>query len=54
MILKCTCKHTAQDRLYGTDKRVHNEMKESGGTVSYRCTICNTERQAGPGSTKRD
>lgn len=50
MILKCTCPHEGQDRLHGLGNRVHNEMKESGGTVSHRCTICCKEKTANSAS----
>ncbi len=46
MILKCTCPHEGQDRLHGPGNRVHNAMKEAGGTVSFRCTICCKDRTA--------
>ena len=31
----CTCTHTAQDKLHGPAKRVHNRCNGGG-----RCTVC--------------
>ena len=44
MILSCTCKHKAQDKLHGTNKRVHNPAKDSSGVTRWRCTVCLNER----------
>lgn len=45
-ILICACHHAAQDRLYGSGKRVHNlATKKSGKGVNvWRCTVCKAER----------
>ena len=37
-ILRCTCEHPFQDRVYGTGMRVHNNMGAQGGGA--RCTVC--------------
>jgi len=41
MVIKCTCKHEVQDKMYGPGMRVHNFAKavlnKQGG---YRCTVC--------------
>lgn len=37
VIIKCHCKHKQQDRMYGLQSRVHNEMAEKKG---WRCTVC--------------
>lgn len=39
MILKCTCKHDYQDKLYGYGRRVHN-IRHKGKIIGYRCTVC--------------
>lgn len=47
-IMSCVCKHAAQDSLHGKGRRVHSEMKGTGGsgkeakgaTKKYRCTVC--------------
>lgn len=41
MIIKCNCKHEAQDKLHGAGNRVHNS-----GKGIYRCTVCkDTKKQ---------
>lgn len=41
MIMKCNCKHKAQDELNGTGMRVHNFARgENGGKGGMRCTVC--------------
>ena len=40
-IKKCTCKHTAQDKLHGAGNRVKNKGKGVRDTKpEYRCTVC--------------
>jgi hypothetical protein len=47
MILRCTCKHEYQDKLYGKGMRVHNYApKGYQGKAGYRCTVCKVTRQA--------
>ena len=36
-ILKCTCNHKDQDKLYGKGKRLHNVSGD--GTKAF-CTVC--------------
>lgn len=43
MIIKCTCKNEAQDKLYGVEKRVFNRCKPNEATPHYRCTVCKKE-----------
>lgn len=31
----CTCKHEAQDKIYGKQQRLHNP-----GQKGYKCTVC--------------
>jgi len=56
MVLSCTCKHDVQDKMYGPGKRCHNPLPDKGGGVRWRCTVCESERDAGrkapSGSTK--
>jgi len=41
MIKDCKCEHEYQDKRYGKNKRVHNELaKEKNSVVKYRCTVC--------------
>jgi len=37
-IVKCTCKHSYQDSLYGIGNRVANSMR----TGQSKCTVCGT------------
>jgi hypothetical protein len=37
-IMKCSCKHKEQDKMYGEGMRVHNSLKDV--TKGYRCTVC--------------
>lgn len=34
----CTCKHDAQDKIYGKGNRLMNEYSKG-----YRCTVCGKE-----------
>ena len=34
-VLACSCKHPAQDSMYGLGKRLHNKTSKG-----WRCTIC--------------
>ena len=40
MIITCTCKNAFQDKMYGTNKRVANQMKNP---QLARCTVCKKE-----------
>lgn len=40
MIKRCSCKNEYQDKRYGQQMRVHNEMRSATGRPSYRCTVC--------------
>lgn len=51
MILECTCKHEFQDKQYGKNKRVMNEMTKAES--HYRCTVCKKERTKSVGTSKR-
>lgn len=46
-ILKCTCKHEYQDKVYGKQQRVHNAMKKESGGQHWRCTVC-SKMKSGP------
>lgn len=35
-LIKCTCSHVEQDRMYGMGVRVGNETR----SAQYRCTVC--------------
>ena len=37
----CTCKHDAQDKMYGKGNRVYNLL---GETTKGRCTVCGKEQ----------
>jgi hypothetical protein len=42
-ILPCSCKHDAQDQMYGKGQRVHNPCgAKNKGQV--RCTVCGTKK----------
>lgn len=36
--MKCSCKHTMQDELYGHGNRIANLMRSG----QYKCTVCST------------
>lgn len=38
----CTCKHDAQDKMYGKGNRLMNEYNKG-----YRCTVCGKEYAEG-------
>lgn len=45
MKLKCKCKHDQQDKLHGSQVRVHNKvMSGKSQKQVYRCTVCGNER----------
>lgn len=46
MKIKCTCKHTEQDRLHGKQIRVANPAKPSSTKPTVRCTVCGKEKEA--------
>ena len=48
MIAPCTCKHEAQDKMYGNGRRVFNE-----GKLNYICTVCGAKRPL-TGNEKKD
>jgi len=37
-LVKCSCKHAAQDEMYGIGNRVGNETRSG----QFRCTVCST------------
>ena len=45
IILKCTCTHEYQDKLYGPGRRVHNGCKMLTGH-GHRCTVCGNKVEA--------
>ena len=46
-VLTCNCKHTFQDKEYGTKKRLHNlAPKGHQGQVGWRCTVCSSVKVA--------
>lgn len=49
MILPCTCRHSAQDRLHGEGQRVHNRApkEDIAERRAYRCTVCATINRKG-------
>jgi hypothetical protein len=38
-ILTCVCEHDYQDQVYGSKKRVCNQVQKPD-TNHYRCTVC--------------
>lgn len=47
MIVTCSCKHTAQDKLHGAGQRVANPVVVPKDTPpKVRCTVCLTVREA--------
>lgn len=49
-IIKCACQHAGQDRLHGSQMRVHNQTSKpkaqanKSGAVFFRCTVCGREQ----------
>ena len=43
MIKRCTCKHKAQDKLYGRMRRVFNKLVKNRMGHDWRCTVCGRE-----------
>lgn len=45
-ILKCSCSHEAQDKIYGKNMRCMNRTTKSKtlGMATYRCTVCVREQ----------
>ncbi len=41
MIIKCSCEHKYQDKVYGKGRRVMNPTSSMG---QYRCTVCGAEK----------
>lgn len=41
-IMKCTCAHEYQDRVYGKSMRLFNPIGKSQDS-GYRCTVCGKE-----------
>lgn len=55
MVIKCTCKHDFQDKVYGANNRVHNYAKAANNkTGGWRCTVCKAikPKQATPVNEK--
>lgn len=44
VIKECFCEHAFQDKVYGKNKRVHNQTQKEDGKL-YRCTVCGRERR---------
>jgi len=41
MIMRCSCEHEFQDRLYGKGMRVFNQIKRSASHSNHaRCSVC--------------
>ena len=41
-VMRCTCTHRYQDRIYGAQMRLHNRSQKDGGAT---CTVCGTEKR---------
>lgn len=46
IVMACfNCKPHIQDKLYGPNKRVHNQKgKSKSGSDEFRCTVCGNVR----------
>lgn len=43
VIMRCTCDHEVQDKMYGKGMRVHNRIdggKAAKEPIGYCCTVC--------------
>lgn len=49
-MVKCKCKHSAQDKMYGLGVRVANALakKEKTSNAAYRCTVCSAIHNTTP------
>ncbi len=47
-ILKCSCQHEYQDKVYGKGMRVHTKCNKG-----HRCTICGNVHGDGSSSKKK-
>lgn len=45
-VLKCTCKHEEQDKMYGPGMRLHNVCDKKGTAAygKYYCTVCSPRK----------
>lgn len=50
--LKCNCKSTFQDYLYGNNIRLFNAIGKDGKD-GYRCTVCGKEVKQNDSSKKK-
>ncbi len=41
-VLKCSCVHEHQDKIYGKGQRVHTKSNKG-----HRCTVCNNVQSDG-------
>lgn len=49
VILKCTCKHDYQDKVYGKGMRVHNAAgKGKAHGKEVVCTVCLSKKEHKP------
>lgn len=42
-VIKCSCTHKYQDKLYGEGNRLHNPLGKPSPFKTYRCTVCGNE-----------
>ncbi len=42
-VVKCSCKHEHQDKVYGVGMRLANRCKPNDKAGTYRCTVCKKE-----------
>lgn len=53
-IMKCKCKHEAQDELHGMGMRVHNHVPATATKPDrYRCMVCKNEVSKIESSSKK-
>ena len=46
MLIKCDCKSEFQDKTYGVNTRVANQIvKKSGDKKFGRCTVCGKDKE---------
>ena len=44
MIMSCTCKHSEQDKMYGSGRRVFNQ-RGKGFEKLFHCSVCSVEKE---------
>ena len=44
IIMSCACRHSEQDKMYGSNRRVFNQ-RGKGFEKLFRCSVCGVEKE---------